>query len=477
MMNLSLLIPEWTIIATLVILTVFELFSFKNNELYKKIRNLLHLSGLIAVSAALISVQTKTGTAFNGTYIADPFAVFFKFIFLLAAGVVIQTTREFFYQRTERAHEFFLVLWITLAGFFLLASANDFLIFFLALETVTLGFYVLSAYLKNDSNSIEAGMKYFILGSLASAILIFGVSLIYVAAGSTLFTDVRLAFAADPGNPLMLSGALMVLAGLFFKAGCFPFQFWIPDVYEGAPTPAVSFLSVASKAAAFAAILRLLHTVFLPLEEKSAMLFGVLAFTTLLYGNLGALKQTQMKRLLGYSSIGHAGYLLIGVAAGRSLGVSAVLYYLAAYAVTTLAVFLCVTIASRELGSDRIDAYRGLGQKSPFLAGMLFLALLSSAGIPPLAGFSGKFLILLASMQAGLTTLTLVGILTVVISLYYYLAVVRVMYFEKPAAETSIALCPTSRRVLILLALLIVGFGIFQAPLIHITENAARFLF
>lgn len=476
-MNLSLLAPEWLVITTLVILTFFELFPVQDEILYKKIRNLLHLSGLIAVSAALICVHSTTQTAFNGTVISDPFAVFFKFIFLIAAGVVIQTTREFFYNRPERSHEFFLVLWITLAGFFLLVSANDFLIFFLALETVTLGFYVLNSYLKHDPSAIEAGMKYFILGSLASAVLIFGVSLLYVAAGSTLFPDVRSAFVLDPHNPLLVSGALMVLAGLFFKAGSFPFQFWIPDVYEGSPTPAVSFLSVASKAAAFAAILRLLYTVFPPLEEKRVMLFGTLALATLIYGNLGALVQTQMKRLLGYSSIGHAGYLLIGVAAGRSLGVSAVLYYLAAYAVTTLAVFLCVTIASRELASDRIDAYRGLGQKSPFLAGVLFIALLSSAGVPPLAGFSGKFFILLAAMQEGLTSLTLIGILAVVVSLYYYLAIVRTMYFEKPVSETPIALCSTSRIVLILLALAIAGAGIFQAPLLHITDNAARFLF
>lgn len=476
-MNLSLLAPEWIIITTLVILTFFELFTVQNEALYKKIRNLLHLSGLIAVTSALLGTQGVTETAFNGTFISDPFAVFFKFIFLITAGVIIQTTREFFYQRPERSHEFFLVLWITLAGFFLLASANDFLIFFLALETVTLGFYVLNAYLKNDANSIEAGMKYFILGSLASAVLIFGISLIYAATGSTLFPDIRDAFVLDPNNPLIVSGALMVLAGLLFKAGSFPFQFWIPDVYEGSPTPSVSFLSVASKAAAFAAILRLLYTVFPPLEDRRVMLFGTLAVTTLLYGNLGALMQTQMKRLLGYSSIGHAGYLLMGVAAGRDLGVTAVLYYLAAYAVTTLAVFLCVTIASRELGSDRVDAYRGLGQKSPFLAGILFLALLSSAGVPPLAGFSGKFLILLAAIRDGLTTITLIGILMVVVSLYYYLSIVRAMYFEKPASDTAIALCPTSKFVLILLALLIVAAGVFQAPLLQICGNAARFLF
>ncbi len=476
-MNLLLLTPEWVVLGVLALLTFFELFQFKDEAFYKKVRNLLQLGGLLAAFAALLCIEPKAGTAFGGTYISDPFAAFFKFIFLLAAGAVIQMSREFFDQRLERSHEFFLVLWVVLAGFFLLVSANDFLVLFLALETVTLGFYILNAYLKNDPVVIEAGMKYFILGSLASAVLIFGISLIYAAAGSTLFPDVRASFVNDPQNPLLVTGALMVLAGLFFKAGVFPFQLWIPDVYEGAPTPAAAFLSVASKAAGFAAILRVLYTVFLPLEDKRALLFGTLALLTLLYGALGALRQTQIKRLFGYSSISHAGYLLIGVAAGREVGVAAILFYLSAYALTTLTIFLVIAIAGRELGSDRIDAYRGLGRRSPFLAGIFFLALLSSAGVPPLAGFTGKFLVLLAAVRQGLTPLALVGSLAVAISLYYYLAIVRVMYFAPPSREEPITLCPASKGMLLALAAALVAAGFFQGPLLGAAEHAAQYLF
>jgi len=476
-MNLSLLIPEWAIVATLAILTFFELFQFNQEAAVKKIRNLLQLSGCIAVLAALVSVHAKTETAFNGTYIADPFALFFKVLFLAAGGTVIQTTREFFYQRQQKATEFYLVTWVTLAGFFLLVSANDILIFFLALETVTLGFYILNAYLKNEANAIEAGMKYFIMGSLASAVLIFGASLLYASSGSTLFPEIRSAFLRNPEDPLLVSGALMMLVGLFFKAGAVPFQFWIPDVYQGAPTPAVSFLATASKTAAFAAILRLAYTVFSPLEFKLVSVFGTLAFLTLLYGNLGALKQTNIKRLMGYSSIGHAGYLFLGLAAGKSFGASAVLFYLAAYTVTSLALFLCITIASRELASDEISSYRGLAQKSPFLAGMIFLCLLSSAGVPPLVGFSGKFLVLLAAMKANLILLTLVASILVVVALYYYMAFVRTLYFEKPVSETPISVCPVSKVVLSFLAFLIVALGIFQAPLFNAAQQASRYLF
>ena len=387
-------------------------------------------------------------------------------------------TREFFHSRQESAGEFFLILWISLAGLFLLVSSNDFLLLFLALETVTLGFYILNAYLKKDSPGIEAGMKYFILGSLASAVLIFGISLIYFVCGSSAFPDVRNAFVNAPANPLLVSGSLLVLVGLFFKIGAFPFQLWIPDVYEGAPTPAVGFLSVASKSAGFAALLRVLLTVFLPLEEKRTVLFTALALITLLYGNLGALVQTQIKRLFGYSSIGHAGYLLIAVAAGKEAGVTALLYYLMGYAVTTLAIFLVIAIAGRELGSDRIDAYRGLGKRSPFLAGVMFLALLSSAGVPPLAGFMGKFLVLLAAVRAHLNLLALVGTMMVAVSLFYYLSIVRIMYFEESSHDNEfILLCPTSKRILLVLSAAILILGFYQALFLHWAQHAAHYLF
>lgn len=476
-MNLMLLMPEWIVLGTLVVLTVFELFAGRDDVFYKRTRALLQLGGGLAVLTALLRVEPRIGTAFGGTFISDPFSTFFKFLFLIAAGAVIQMTREFFHGRREKAHEFNLVLWVILAGLFLLVSANDFLIFFLALETVTLGFYILNAYLKDDAASTEAGMKYFIIGSLSSAVLIFGISLIYVVSGSTFFSVVRSVYSADPTHPLMITGALMVLAGLFFKAGVFPFQLWIPDVYQGAPTPATAFLSVASKAAGFAGLLRLLHSVFLPLVSQSAILFGTLAVLTLLYGNLGALKQTQMKRLFGYSSIGHAGYLLIAMAAGREFGTSALLFYLAAYAITTLAIFLVISIAGRELQSDDIDTYRGLGRRAPFLAGIFFLALLSSAGVPPLAGFAGKFLVLFSAVQNGLTPLALIGALAVAVSLYYYLSIVRVMYFEQATVPGMLTVSTTSKAMLVLLAAAMLLLGFFQAPLWHAAEHAAKYLF
>ncbi len=477
-MNFHLLMPEWAALGAMGLLLLFELVGFQDGVLYKKVRNLLLLSGTVAVFAALFSARAQIGTAFGGTVIVDPFATFFKFLFLLAFAVTLQMTREFFRARQEHASEFFLILWICLAGFFLLVSSNDFLLLFLALETVTLGFYILNAYLKNNSLGIEAGMKYFILGSLASAVMIFGISLIYVVAGSTAFPAVRDAFIHAPANPLMVSGSFLVLVGLFFKIGAFPFQLWIPDVYEGAPAPAVGFLSVASKSAGFAALLRILFTVFLPLEEKRVLLFTDLALVTLLYGSLGALVQKQIKRLLGYSSIGHAGYLLIALAAGKETGVTALLYYLMAYAVTTLSVFLVISIAGRELGSDQIDAYRGLGKRSPFLAGAMFLALLSSAGVPPLAGFMGKFLVLFTAVQAHLNLLALVGTMAVAVSLFYYLSIVRVMYFDESSHDHEpIALCPASKTILLALSAAILILGFYQAPFLHYAQHAAHYLF
>jgi len=476
-MNLALLMPEWIVLGILIVLTVFELLLVDNEILYKRVRNIILFGGLASVALALIATSGQTGSVFNGTVIVDPFGTFFKLLFTGALAAVIQMSRSFFKMGPEKTHEFYLVLWIALAGFFLLVSSNDFLVFFLALETVTLSFYILTAYLKKDSKSIESGMKYFILGSLASAILVYGISLIYTVAGSTAFPEVRQAFTAAPQHAVLIAAACMVLAGLFFKVAAFPFQLWVPDVYEGAPSPVVAFLSVASKSAGFAALLRILWTVFPVLENQWLPVLPVIALLTLLYGNFGALVQTRLKRLMGYSSIGHAGYLLLALSVGGKAGLAALLYYLAAYAVTTLALFGVICAAEPYLKSDKIEAYRGLGKRSPFLAGVMFLALLSSAGVPPLAGFSGKFLVLLAAVQANLNWLAFIGVMAVALSLYYYLNLVRVMYFDESPREDSIPVCPATRALLTLLSAGILAAGLFLAPVLSWAENAVKYLF
>ena len=471
--NFLLLLPEGVVLGVLVTLLAGEI---SHSDFSKKFSGVVALAGSLLVFLSLLPLAGKMGSAFGGMFILDPLSTFFKTFLILTGFVIIAMSREFF-QNLSKPGEFFLILWSALLALFFLVSANDFLLLFIALEITTLSFYVMAAYLKHDLLSIEAGLKYLILGSLASAFLIYGISLLYIGAGSTTLPDIRETFAADPHNRWILLGILFILSGLGFKVAAVPFQLWVPDVYEGAPTPVVAFLSVGSKAAGFALLLRLLFTVFVPFEFERRVLFAALAAMTLLYGTLGALRQTNIKRLMGYSSIGHAGYLLMGIAVGKEIGSSALLYYLMTYAAANLASFFAMTLAGRALQSDRIDSYRGLSHRSPFLAGTIFISMISLAGVPPLAGFFGKFLILLAAVREGLGWLALLGALAVAVSLYYYLSVVRVMYVEESSRGGPIALSPLAKTILTCLILALLVLGLWQTPFLTFAHAAARSLF
>jgi NADH-quinone oxidoreductase subunit N len=374
--NFSLLCPELTAFAVLAFLLLAEILS---PSFARKWAVPASMAGALLAFFAVLTRADVTAATFNGFFILDTLASFFKGFFALVTFVIIRMSASFFRDHEEKTREFLLVVWCTLLGLFFLVSANDFLMVFLALEIVTLSFYIMAAYMKRSMISIEAGLKYLILGSLASAFFIYGISLAYVAAGSTSLPSVRLAFAADPSNRMLIFSLLIMLSAVGFKIASVPFQLWVADVYEGAPTPVVAFLSVGSKAAGFAILLRLLFTVFFAFDASRVMLFSVLAAMTILYGNLGALVQTNIKRLFGYSSIGHAGYLLIGVAAGALEGTTAVLFYLLAYGITNLAAFLVINEVGVQTGEDGISAYRGLARRAPVLAAVLFVSLLSLA--------------------------------------------------------------------------------------------------
>ncbi len=472
-MNFSLLLPEWIALGTLLILIFREILNGPKSRNSSGIAILLTGTALLLLS--LFFLRNSPGSAFGGTFVLDSFAVFFKIFFSLAAFVVLVSSRFFFRPLGgEKTAEFFLILWCALLGMLFLVSANDFLILFIALEIMTLSFYILTAYQKGNLASIEAGVKYLILGSLASAFIIYGIGLLYVVAGSTHFDSIQAAFAAQPGHKLLLLSALLILSGLCFKVAAVPFQLWAPDVYEGAPVPVVAFLSVGSKAAGFALLIRLIFTVFTPFDHERKILFPVLAAMTIIYGNLGAVVQKNIKRLLGFSSIAHTGYLLIGLAAARDSGLAALLYYLLTYALANLAIFFVLSLTANELKSDQIDAFRGLAERSPFLAASLFIALLSLAGVPPLAGFVGKFLILSAAIRDHLMWLALIGILAIPISLYYYLGVIRSMYLEEPVHTASITVPGSAKLILGLLITGILLAGFFQSPVFRIVENALQ---
>lgn len=429
---------------------------------------LLALGGIILCGALLMQQPVaETAQAAQGMWLADRFAGYFKGLFLLTTGVVIIMTRAFQRHLDGRAGAFYLLLFTALLGMLVLASVNDFLLLFIGLELLTFSLYIMSAYLKTDPRSVEAGMKYLILGSVSSGFLVFGIALLYGFAGGTGFAAVRAALAGGPVPLGAQAGFLLVLAGLGFKVAAVPFHLWVPDVYEGAPTPVVAFLSVGSKMAGFVAMLRVLHGVFLPLEGLWAGLLAILSAATLLYGNLAAIPQTNIKRLLGYSSIGHAGYLLMGISTASTPGMEAVAYYLLAYLFSNLTVFLVVVVAGEAIGGDALDDYRGLSKRSGVLAAAMFIGLLSLAGVPPLAGFVGKLLVLLATVESGRLWLVGIGAVNVAISLYYYLLVVKRMYLEAPRSASPIHVTLLTKTTLALLVLGILAAGLFQSPFLH----------
>ncbi len=432
---------------------------------------LVAAAGTAACAAALLWQPAGYG-AFQDMLVLDPFSAYFKGLFIITAAVVILMTREFQQHLPSHIGAFYMLLFTVLLGMCILSSMNDLLMLFLGLELMTFSLYVMAAYLKRDARSIEAGMKYLILGSVSSGFLVYGIALLYGFAGSTNFLVIRQALMSAPVPASAQAGALLVLAGLGFKVAAVPFHLWVPDVYEGAPTPVVALLSVGSKMAGVVAIMRILYGIFLPMQEMWAGLLAILSAVTMLYGNLAAIPQTNIKRLLGYSSIGHAGYLLMGLSTVTLAGMHAVAYYLLAYLVSNLAVFFVVVAATDAIGGERLDDYTGLSQRSPFLAAVLFIGLLSLAGVPPLAGFVGKLFVLLATVESGRLWLVALGAVNVAISLYYYLMLVKRMYLGQPAVTSAIAVSPPTRVTLALLLLGILLIGVFQAPFVeHIKRS------
>ncbi len=436
------------------------------------------LVGLLPVVPLCLRHFATSTTAAGGMYLLDPLARTFKIFFALAAALVILMTHEFERHVERGVGELYLLILTATFGMMTLASAGDFLLLFIALEIITLSFYVMTAYLRRDAKSIEAGMKYLILGAISTGLFLYGVSWLYGYTGSTNFAVIHAAIARQPGlSSGLLLGFLLILAAIGFKVAAVPFHAWAPDVYEGAPTPVTAFLSVGSKAAGFVVLLRVVMGVFLPAHAIWTTLVAVLAGITILYGNLVAIPQTNIKRFLAYSSIGHAGYLLIGIAAATGLGASAVTYYLMGYLFTNLAAFLVVVTVFNATGSDEMTAYAGLAQRAPVLAGTMFVALLSLAGVPPLAGFVGKFLLLMAAVHQGLLWLAAIGAAAVVISLYYYLLLVKRMFVDPPAQATPIRVSGPVRLALYGCTAGILLLGLYQEPFLNLAITAVRGLF
>ncbi len=475
MADLALISTELWLAALSIVVLVVDLIS---HDAGKRWAGWICGLGIVGLLLELSSRTNAWGIGFWGMWRFDALAWYMKGLFLLAAGLVVLMTRRFGRKLDHGHGEFYLLILYATLGMMVLASIGDLLMLFIGLELVTFSLYIMTAYLRTDARSVEAGMKYLILGALSSGLVLFGIAFLYGATGSTQLSAIRDAVLANPLQPTPLRfGLLLVLSGLAFKIAAVPFHLWVPDVYEGAPTPVTAFLAIGSKTAGFAVLLRIAGEVMAPGWGVWAMLLAVMAAMTMLYGNLAAMPQLNIKRLLGYSSIGHAGYMLMGLAAGTTAGATGVAFYLLTYLLTNACAFFVVVLVGNALDSDELSDYSGLSRRSPQLAAALFIALLSLAGVPPLAGFFGKLLLFKAVVEQQLLWLALIGAANVVFSLYYYMLIVKRMYMVAPKHTSAITIDPRSRLILYALCASILILGTFPAPILNLASSATQALF
>jgi len=478
-MNFSSIAPEIVVTALALIILLVDLWT--PAEIKPKLGYLAAL-GLVVVFGLTLArpIGAPHSASFDGMLDVDGIALFFKRFFVVAAIAVIFMGMEFAARIADGIAEFYALTLIALAGMMFAASANDLILAFVAVELISVTFYVLVSFQRARMPSLEAGVKYLILSALSASFLVFGIALVFGVSGTTNFADLHRLAPQLVLNKAFWLGLLLILIGLSFKISAFPLQMWAPDVYQGAPTPVTAFLAIGSKAAGFALLMRILFIAFPLIAARWHKLFIVVAAITILYGNLCAIPQRSLKRLLGYSSISNAGYLLLGIAAVSASGSAAVLYYLAGYLATLSAAFIVICIVARN--SDDISEFAGLHRRSPALAACMALAMVSLAGIPPLAGFLGKFLLLRAVVEQGFGNhayfwLAGIAIFGVVISIYYYFGVVRAMYWQAAPAEAGPIEYSTSMKALLGLSVAgMIYLGVCPDAFFDLTTTAVKSL-
>jgi NADH-quinone oxidoreductase subunit N len=480
-MNASLMTLElWVIIIGIVLMLADFVFNIAPER--KKVLAYLAIAALGVLLFTNLGNDAATGVGFNGAFVEDSLAIFFKRFFLVAAILVLFLSAEFAGKFATSVAEYYSLIIFALTGMLFAASANDFAMLFVSIELITVTFYVLVSYQRRKVMSLEAGVKYLIIGALSSAFMVFGIALIWGTSGQINFTELARVAPQFVDNKIFLIGVLFLIAGLGFKISAVPFQIWAPDVYQGAPTPTSAFLAVGSKAAGFVLLLRVLFTAIPAVTARSVDFIIVISGLTILYGNLCALPQRNIKRLLGYSSISHAGYLLLGIAAVSASGQSAVMFYLAGYLFTIVAAFTVIALVMQHLDNEDISALAGLNQRSPLLATTMAFAMVSLAGLPPLAGFFGKFLLLKSVLAAGATNhgyycLAFTALAGIIISFYYYFGVIHAIYWSKDAKDLSpIALSGAAKFSIALCIAGMFWLGTFPNTVVSLADEAAKAL-
>lgn len=407
---------------------------------------------------------------FAGIYQIDSYGSFFKILFLAAAILVVLSSSKYVAAFKNKSNEYYGLLLFATLGMMVMACAGDFITIYVGLELMTVSFYIMTAYLLEDERSSEAGLKYLILGAISSAVMLFGMSLVFAMTGTTVITEVaaKVTFL----EPALIAGIALILAGFAFKISIVPFHMWAPDIYQGAPIPTTTFLAVGSKAAAFAALVRIFMIAF-PLSTFNwSMVLAILAAITIIAGNLIALPQTNVKRLLAYSSIAQAGYILVGLVAGNNFGLKGVLFYAMVYVFANTGAFAVATSVETETGSTDIEAFSGLSKRSPFMAAVMTVCVLSLAGIPPMAGFAGKFYLFSGAISSGYLWLAFIGLLMSMISVYYYLGISKAMYIGENKGGETVQPGGATRLAIWICLVVTVLCGIYPQPLSQMAQQA-----
>lgn len=503
--NLHLLLPEFVLAALAILILAVDLFI---PERFKSVLPWLSIGGLGGIMGLSVALLWGENTLlYGGLVSADSYSLFFKIFFFALGGVIIFISNDYVKRYLHSPGEFYAIIIFAILAMVVMAESVELLTAYIALELMSFCFYILVAYARENRKSNEAGVKYVLIGAFSSAILLYGISLLYGAVGETRFSGIERELAsamanADSQSPTLWIGLALILVGLGFKVAAVPFHMWAPDTYEGAPLPVTAFLSVGSKAAAFALLIRLFGHAFLPTIDQWQILIAILAALTMTIGNVVAIAQHNFKRLLAYSSIGHVGFMLLGIACLSVIGVESLLFYLIAYGVTTLTVFVGLIAFFNETGRDDIADFGGLADRHPFLAAAIAIGLFSLAGLPFFAGFTAKFYLFAAAGVEGLLWLAGLAIFNSLISLYYYLMIVKRMYIDpvpdwaiedNNSTENSLewdesydmagvsapSLTP-SRLTTGLLAVLVLGVifvGVYPFPIMGAVKSAAAAIF
>jgi NADH-quinone oxidoreductase subunit N len=430
---------------------------------------------LLIAGAAVVLLPEGKSVAFGGSFIVDNFARFLKILAVAGSAAAILMSIDYDRREGQQRFEYSVLIVLSTLGMFMLISAADLIALYLGLELMSLPLYVVAASHRNSLRSSEAGLKYFVLGALSSGMLLYGASLVYGFTGTVNFAGI--AHSAAEGGTGLIFGLVFLFAGFCFKVSAVPFHMWTPDVYEGAPSPVTAFFASAPKVAGIAMFVRAAITAFPGITTQWQEIVAFVSIASMLLGSFAAIGQRSIKRLMAYSSIGHMGFALVGLAAGTAEGVQGVLVYMAIYITMTLGVFAVILSMRRDGGMvETIDQLAGLARNSPGMAFMMAMLLFSMAGVPPLAGFIAKFYVFLAAIKAGLYVLAVIGVLASVVGAYYYLSIVKIMYFDEPA-EAFYRMPAALKVVRGVCALFNIVFWIYPAPLVGVANAAAQSLF